>query len=79
MGIAKRLNLVMVSAFALLLGCLMFTSLDTAWGLTYQEGDVWIGTDGEQMTPEEASQWVYEDDSTNLLLKKTVRQMKMAA
>ena len=60
MSIAKRLNLVMVSAFALLLGCLMFTSLDTAWGLTYQEGDVWIGTDGEQMTPEEASQWVYE-------------------
>lgn len=59
MSIAKRLNLVMVSAFALLLGCLMFTSLDTAWGLTYQEGDVWIGTDGEQMTPEEAGQWVY--------------------
>lgn len=65
MGIAKRLNLVMVSAFALLLGCLMFTSLDTAWGLTYQEGDVWIGTDGEQMTPEEAGQWEYKDDSTN--------------
>ena len=59
MGIAKRLNLVMVSAFALLLGCLMFTSLDTAWGAMYQEGDVWIGTDGEQMTPEEAGQWEY--------------------
>lgn len=65
MGIAKRLNLVMVSAFALLLGCLMFTSLDTAWGLTYQEGDVWIGTDGEQMTPEEAGQWEYDNDNTN--------------
>lgn len=61
----KRLNLVMVSAFALLLGCLMFTSLDTAWGLTYQEGDVWIGTDGEQMTPEEAGQWEYDNDNTN--------------
>lgn len=73
MGIAKRLNLVMVSAFALLLGCLMFTSLDTAWGANYpdddmwskywtfkyEEGDVWIGTDGEQMTSEEASQWEY--------------------
>ena len=29
MGIAKRLNLVMVSAFALLLGCLMFTMQPT--------------------------------------------------
>ena len=71
MGIAKRLNLVMVSAFALLLGCLMFTSLDTAWGLTYQEGDVWIGTDGEQMTPEEAGQWEYEEYGGIMLKKYT--------
>ena len=70
MGIAKRLNLVMVSAFALLLGCLMFTSLDTAWGLTYQEGDVWIGTDGEQMTPEEAGQWVYSSTESGVSLTR---------
>lgn len=26
---------------------------------------MWIGTDGEQMTPEEASQWEYDNDNTN--------------
>lgn len=67
MGIVKRLNLVMVSAFALLLGCLMFTSLDTAWGAMYQEGDVWIGTDGEQMTTSDAFKWRYEILSDNTI------------
>ena len=70
MGIAKRLNLVMVSAFALLLGCLMFTSLDTAWGDTYRDGDTWINTDGERMTPEEARQWVYSSTKSGVSLTR---------
>ena len=70
MSIAKRLNLVMVSAFALLLGCLMFTSLDTAWGDTYRDGDTWINTDGERMTPEEARQWVYSSTKSGVSLTR---------
>lgn len=41
-----------------------FLNTETAWGFVYAEGDVWIDTDGNTMTAEEASQWTYSGTSS---------------
>ena len=57
-SLTNKVNIMLAMIAAMLLAVFMLA--DTAWGLTYKDGDVWIGTDGEEMTAEEASQWGYD-------------------
>ena len=48
-----------VAMIAGLLAGLIALMPTTAYGLTYEEGDIWIDTDGQQMSIEHANQWEY--------------------
>lgn len=59
-----------VAMIAGLLAGLIALMPTTAYGLTYEEGDIWINTDGQQMSAEQASQWEYTLSGSDVDLTK---------
>lgn len=63
-----RLNKMILMFMAAIMLLSLFSLNSMTAHAAYVEGDIWIGTDGQQMTAAEANRWTYQQDGDGIFL-----------